>query len=554
LLRRNNFASADMWGWVLSFSSQIARLILIVLRILSGRRAYLALPAPYLEATRNDKDGGGRFEGRTITAAYTRTDRTEAKDVKMSNEGRISQVIGAVVDVVFDGKLPPILNALETENNGQRLVLEVAQHLGENAVRTIAMDSTEGLVRGAKVRDTGEAISVPVGVGTLGRIMNVIGEPVDEAGPIPHTAKRAIHQEAPPFTEQSTESEILETGIKVVDLLCPYVKGGKIGLFGGAGVGKTVLIMELINNIAKAHGGYSVFAGVGERTREGNDLYHEMIESGVNKHGGGEGSKAALVYGQMNEPPGARARVALSGLTVAEHFRDEGQDVLFFVDNIFRFTQAGSEVSALLGRIPSAVGYQPTLATDMGMMQERITTTTKGSITSVQAIYVPADDLTDPAPATSFSHLDATTTLNRAIAEKGIYPAVDPLDSTSRILDPRIIGDEHYKVAGQVQGILQRYKALQDIIAILGMDELSEEDKLVVARARKVERFLSQPFFVAEVFTGSPGKLVPLADTIKGFKGLVAGDYDHLPEAAFYMVGSMDEAIEKAERLAAEAA
>ncbi|WP_411819221.1 F0F1 ATP synthase subunit beta [Hyphococcus formosus] len=472
----------------------------------------------------------------------------------MSNEGRISQVIGAVVDVEFDGDLPGILNALETDNNGQRLVLEVAQHLGENTVRTIAMDSTEGLVRGAKVVDTGNAISVPVGDGTLGRIMNVIGEPVDEMGPIPHTAKRGIHQEAPPFIEQSTESEILETGIKVVDLLCPYVKGGKIGLFGGAGVGKTVLIMELINNIAKAHGGYSVFAGVGERTREGNDLYHEMIESGVNKEGGGEGSKAALVYGQMNEPPGARARVALSGLTVAEHFRDEGQDVLFFVDNIFRFTQAGSEVSALLGRIPSAVGYQPTLATDMGAMQERITTTTKGSITSVQAIYVPADDLTDPAPATSFSHLDATTVLNRAISEKGIYPAVDPLDSTSRILDPRVIGDEHYEVARDVQGILQRYKALQDIIAILGMDELSEEDKLVVARARKVERFLSQPFFVAEIFTGSPGKLVPLSETIKGFKGLVAGDYDHLPEAAFYMVGDINEALEKAERLAAEAA
>ncbi|WP_411818835.1 F0F1 ATP synthase subunit beta [Hyphococcus sp. DH-69] len=472
----------------------------------------------------------------------------------MSNEGRISQVIGAVVDVEFDGDLPGILNALETDNNGQRLVLEVAQHLGENTVRTIAMDSTEGLVRGAKVVDTGNAISVPVGDGTLGRIMNVIGEPVDEMGPIPHTAKREIHQEAPPFIEQSTESEILETGIKVVDLLCPYVKGGKIGLFGGAGVGKTVLIMELINNIAKAHGGYSVFAGVGERTREGNDLYHEMIESGVNKEGGGEGSKAALVYGQMNEPPGARARVALSGLTVAEHFRDEGQDVLFFVDNIFRFTQAGSEVSALLGRIPSAVGYQPTLATDMGAMQERITTTTKGSITSVQAIYVPADDLTDPAPATSFSHLDATTVLNRAISEKGIYPAVDPLDSTSRILDPRVIGDEHYEVARDVQGILQRYKALQDIIAILGMDELSEEDKLVVARARKVERFLSQPFFVAEIFTGSPGKLVPLSETIKGFKGLVAGDYDHLPEAAFYMVGDINEALEKAERLAAEAA
>ncbi len=472
----------------------------------------------------------------------------------MSKKGRISQVIGAVVDVEFDGELPGILNALETDNNGNRLVLEVAQHLGQNAVRTIAMDSTEGLVRGAPVTDTGEAISMPVGEGTLGRIMNVIGEPVDELGPIPHEQRRGIHQEAPPFTEQSTESEILETGIKVVDLLCPYAKGGKIGLFGGAGVGKTVIIMELINNIAKAHGGYSVFAGVGERTREGNDLYHEMIESGVNKEGGGEGSKAALVYGQMNEPPGARARVALSGLTVAEHFRNEGQDVLFFVDNIFRFTQAGSEVSALLGRIPSAVGYQPTLATDMGTMQERITTTTKGSITSVQAIYVPADDLTDPAPATSFSHLDATTVLNRAIAEKGIYPAVDPLDSTSRILDPRVIGEEHYQVARDVQGILQRYKSLQDIIAILGMDELSEEDKLVVARARKVERFLSQPFFVAEVFTGSPGKLVPLAETIKGFKGLVAGDYDHLPESAFYMVGSMDEAIEKAGELAAEAA
>ena len=477
----------------------------------------------------------------------------------MSNEGRISQVIGAVVDVEFDGELPGILNALETDNNGNRLVLEVAQHLGQNAVRTIAMDSSEGLVRGAKVVDTGEPISVPVGDGTLGRIMNVIGEPVDELGPIPHTKKRGIHQEAPPFIEQSTESAVLETGIKVVDLLCPYAKGGKIGLFGGAGVGKTVLIMELINNIAKAHGGYSVFAGVGERTREGNDLYWEMIESKVNvdpnEHGGKtEGSKAALVYGQMNEPPGARARVALSGLTVAEHFRDEGQDVLFFVDNIFRFTQAGSEVSALLGRIPSAVGYQPTLATDMGAMQERITTTTKGSITSVQAIYVPADDLTDPAPATSFAHLDATTVLNRAIAEKGIYPAVDPLDSTSRMLDPRIIGEEHYEVAGNVQRILQRYKALQDIIAILGMDELSEEDKLVVARARKVERFLSQPFHVAEIFTGSPGKLVSLADTIKGFKGLVEGEYDHLPEAAFYMVGSMDEAIEKAGKLAAEAA
>ena len=476
-----------------------------------------------------------------------------------SSTGRISQVIGAVVDVEFDGDLPGILNALETDNNGNRLVLEVAQHLGQNSVRTIAMDSTEGLVRGQSVTDTGVAIQVPVGEGTLGRIMNVIGEPVDDAGPIPHTKTRGIHQDAPPFVEQSTESEILETGIKVVDLLCPYAKGGKIGLFGGAGVGKTVLIMELINNIAKAHGGYSVFAGVGERTREGNDLYWEMIESKVNidpaeNDGKTDGSKAALVYGQMNEPPGARARVALSGLTVAENFRDEGQDVLFFVDNIFRFTQAGSEVSALLGRIPSAVGYQPTLATDMGALQERITTTTKGSITSVQAVYFPADDLTDPAPATSFAHLDATTVLNRAISEKGIYPAVDPLDSTSRILDPRIIGDEHYQVARDVQGILQRYKALQDIIAILGMDELSEEDKLVVARARKVERFLSQPFFVAEIFTGSPGKLVPLADTIKGFKDLVAGEYDHLPEAAFYMVGSMDEAMEKAAQLAADAA
>ncbi|WP_439530511.1 F0F1 ATP synthase subunit beta [Pannonibacter sp.] len=468
--------------------------------------------------------------------------------------GQITQVIGAVVDVKFDGHLPQILNSLETENQGARLVLEVAQHLGENTVRTIAMDSTEGLVRGQKVTDTGGSIAVPVGAGTLGRIMNVIGEPVDEAGPIVHDTKRGIHQEAPSFVEQSTEAEILVTGIKVVDLLAPYAKGGKIGLFGGAGVGKTVLIMELINNVAKAHGGYSVFAGVGERTREGNDLYWEMIESGVNKEGGGEGSKAALVYGQMNEPPGARARVALTGLTVAEHFRDQGQDVLFFVDNIFRFTQAGSEVSALLGRIPSAVGYQPTLATDMGTMQERITTTTKGSITSVQAVYVPADDLTDPAPASTFAHLDATTVLNRSIAEKGIYPAVDPLDSTSRMLDARIIGDEHYNVARQVQQTLQRYKALQDIIAILGMDELSEEDKLTVARARKIERFLSQPFFVAEVFTGSPGKLVALEDTIKGFKGLVSGDYDHLPEAAFYMVGNIQEAIEKAQRLAAEAA
>jgi F-type H+-transporting ATPase subunit beta len=468
-------------------------------------------------------------------------------------EGRISQVIGAVVDVQFDGHLPEILNALETENQGNRLVLEVAQQLGENTVRCIAMDTSEGLVRGQRVRDTGAPIRVPVGAGTLGRIMNVIGEPVDEAGPVPAEDLRAIHQPAPSYADQATEAEILVTGIKVVDLLAPYAKGGKIGLFGGAGVGKTVLIMELINNVAKAHGGYSVFAGVGERTREGNDLYHEMIESGVNKHGGGEGSKCALVYGQMNEPPGARARVALTGLTVAEHFRDQGQDVLFFVDNIFRFTQAGSEVSALLGRIPSAVGYQPTLATDMGNLQERITTTTKGSITSVQAIYVPADDLTDPAPATSFAHLDATTVLSRSIAEKGIYPAVDPLDSTSRMLSANILGEEHYNVARQVQQVLQRYKALQDIIAILGMDELSEEDKLSVARARKIERFLSQPFFVAEVFTGSPGKLVALEDTIKGFKGLVEGKYDHLPEAAFYMVGTIEEAIEKAQRLAASA-
>ena len=468
--------------------------------------------------------------------------------------GRIRQVTGAVVDVQFDGDLPAILNALETDNQGNRLVLEVAQHLGENTVRTIAMDATEGLVRGQSVKDTGRPIAVPVGDATLGRIMNVIGEPVDEAGPIAADDLRPIHAPAPEYVEQSTESEILETGIKVVDLLAPYAKGGKIGLFGGAGVGKTVLIMELINNIARAHGGYSVFAGVGERTREGNDLYHEMIESNVNKdpkkEGSAAGSKCALVYGQMNEPPGARARVALSGLTVAEYFRDQGQDVLFFVDNIFRFTQAGSEVSALLGRIPSAVGYQPTLATDMGALQERITTTQKGSITSVQAIYVPADDLTDPAPATSFAHLDATTVLSRSIAEKGIYPAVDPLDSTSRMLDPRVIGDEHYEVARRVQEILQRYKSLQDIIAILGMDELSEEDKLTVARARKIERFLSQPFFVAEVFTGSPGKLVPLADTIKAFKGLCNGDYDHLPEQAFYMVGTIEEAIAKAEKLA----
>ena len=472
--------------------------------------------------------------------------------------GRVAQVIGAVVDVEFDGNLPEILNALETENNGNRLVLEVAQHLGENTVRTIAMDLTEGLVRGQPVRDTGGPIEVPVGDGTLGRIMNVIGEPIDEVGPIEYTQKRGIHQPAPPYVEQNPESQILVTGIKVIDLLAPYARGGKIGLFGGAGVGKTVLIQELINNVAKAHGGYSVFAGVGERTREGNDLYHEMIESGVNKDphengGSTAGSKAALVYGQMNEPPGARARVALTGLTIAENFRDQGQDVLFFVDNIFRFTQAGSEVSALLGRIPSAVGYQPTLATDMGAMQERITTTTKGSITSVQAIYVPADDLTDPAPATSFAHLDATTVLNRAISEKGIYPAVDPLDSTSRMLSPMIIGEEHYSTARRVQQILQKYKSLQDIIAILGMDELSEEDKLTVARARKIERFLSQPFFVAEVFTGSPGQLVPLEDTIRSFKGLVEGEYDHLPEAAFYMVGSIDQAIEKAQKLATQA-
>ncbi|HWK87376.1 MAG TPA: F0F1 ATP synthase subunit beta [Xanthobacteraceae bacterium] len=468
--------------------------------------------------------------------------------------GRITQVIGAVVDVQFDGHLPEILNALETKNGDQRLVLEVAQHLGESTVRTIAMDTSEGLVRGQEVADTGAPISVPVGEGMLGRIINVVGDPVDEAGPLKAEGKRAIHQPTPSYTDQSTEAEILVTGIKVIDLLAPYAKGGKIGLFGGAGVGKTVLIQELINNVAKAHGGYSVFAGVGERTREGNDLYHEFIESGVNKKGGGQGSKCALVYGQMNEPPGARMRVALSGLTVAEHFRDQGQDVLFFVDNIFRFTQAGSEVSALLGRIPSAVGYQPTLATDMGALQERITTTQKGSITSVQAIYVPADDLTDPAPATSFAHLDATTVLSRGIAEKGIYPAVDPLDSTSRMLSPLVVGEEHYGVARQVQQILQRYKALQDIIAILGMDELSEEDKLAVARARKIERFLSQPFHVAEVFTGSPGKFVELADTIKSFKGLCEGKYDHLPEAAFYMVGSIEEAVEKGKKLAAEAA
>ena len=468
-------------------------------------------------------------------------------------KGSIAQVIGAVVDVQFDGKLPDILNALETDNNGNRLVLEVAQHLGENTVRTIAMDSTEGLVRGQPVKDLGEPITVPVGPETLGRIMNVVGEPIDERGPIEAKARNPIHAPAPEFVDQSTEAEILVTGIKVIDLLCPYTKGGKIGLFGGAGVGKTVLIQELINNIAKLFGGYSVFAGVGERTREGNDLYYEMQDAKVIDLDGE--SRATLVYGQMNEPPGARARVALTGLAQAEYFRDEeGKDVLFFVDNIFRFTQAGSEVSALLGRIPSAVGYQPTLATDMGQLQERITSTNKGSITSVQAIYVPADDLTDPAPATSFAHLDATTVLNRAIAEKGIYPAIDPLDSTSRILDPMIIGEEHYGVARGVQEILQRYKELQDIIAILGMDELSEDDKLAVARARKVERFLSQPFDVAEVFTGSPGVQVKLDDTIKGFKDLISGEYDHLPEQAFYMVGSMDEAVKKAEAMLADAA
>tara|TARA_R110000787_G_scaffold16622_42_gene51415 strand:- start:573 stop:1994 length:1422 start_codon:yes stop_codon:yes gene_type:complete len=467
-----------------------------------------------------------------------------------NNVGTISQVTGAVVDVRFaGGELPAIMNALETTNDGKRLVLEVAQHLGENMVRTIAMDATEGLVRGQEVTDNGSPIQVPVGPGTLGRIINVIGEPIDERGPIDTDKTLPIHRSAPTFDEQSTETEILSTGIKVVDLIAPYAKGGKIGLFGGAGVGKTVLIMELINNVAKGHGGYSVFAGVGERTREGNDLYHEMMESGVIVPDGD--SKAALVYGQMNEPPGARARVALSGLTLAEYFRDEeGQDVLFFVDNIFRFTQAGSEVSALLGRIPSAVGYQPTLATDMGALQERITSTKKGSITSVQAIYVPADDLTDPAPATSFAHLDATTVLSRQIAELGIYPAVDPLDSTSRMLDPRIIGEEHYSVATKVQQVLQGYKSLQDIIAILGMDELSEEDKLTVARARKIQRFLSQPFHVAEVFTGSPGVLVSLEETIRGFKGIVEGEYDHLPESAFYMVGTIDDAIAKAKKMA----
>ena len=471
----------------------------------------------------------------------------------MIKKGRITQIIGAVVDVNFEGDLPEIYTALEANNSGSKLILEVAQHLGENDVRTIAMDATEGLKRGDEVINTGSPISVPVGPETLGRIINVVGESIDEKGDVKTKEKWPIHRPAPKFTDQATETEQLVTGIKVIDLLAPYAKGGKIGLFGGAGVGKTVTIMELINNIAKAHGGFSVFAGVGERTREGNDLYHEMIESGVIKTDG-KGSKAALVYGQMNEPPGARARVALTGLTVAEYFRDkEGQDVLFFVDNIFRFTQAGSEVSALLGRIPSAVGYQPTLATDMGNLQERITSTDKGSITSVQAIYVPADDLTDPAPATSFSHLDATTVLSRQIAEIGIYPAVDPLDSTSRILDPRVVGEEHYRVARDVQRILQAYKSLQDIIAILGMDELSEEDKLTVARARKIQRFLSQPFFVAEVFTGSPGKLVDLDATIKGFDAICKGEYDHLPEAAFYMVGGIEEVIEKAEKLTKDA-
>ena len=466
-----------------------------------------------------------------------------------TNIGEIKQILGAVIDVSFKDQLPEILNALTVEHENKELVLEVAQHLGENTVRTIAMDSTDGLVRGQKVNDTGKPITVPVGPETLGRILNVVGEPIDERGSIKTELKSPIHKSAPEFIDQSTETEILVTGIKVVDLLAPYSKGGKIGLFGGAGVGKTVLIMELINNIAKGHGGYSVFAGVGERTREGNDLYHEMMESGVIKLDSND-SKAALVYGQMNEPPGARARVALTGLTLAEYFRDEeGQDVLFFVDNIFRFTQAGSEVSALLGRIPSAVGYQPTLSTDMGALQERITSTNKGSITSVQAIYVPADDLTDPAPATSFAHLDATTVLSRQIAELGIYPAVDPLDSTSRVLDPRVVGEEHYNVTRKVQETLQQYKSLQDIIAILGMDELSEEDQLVVSRARKIQRFLSQPFHVAEVFTGTPGVFVNLDDTIKGFKGLVEGKFDDLPESAFYMVGTIEEALEKAKKM-----
>ncbi len=489
---------------------------------------------------------------------------TAAEDIRpttaTNNVGTIAQVIGAVVDVHFPENLPAILSALETDNNGTRLVLEVAQHLGENTVRTIAMDTTEGLTRGQTVTDTGNQIQVPVGPATLGRILNVVGEPIDERGPVATDLRAPIHAKAPEFIEQSTESAILVTGIKVIDLLAPYAKGGKIGLFGGAGVGKTVLIQELINNIAKGHGGTSVFAGVGERTREGNDLYHEFLDAGViakDAEGNAisEGSKVALVYGQMNEPPGARARVALSGLAIAEYFRDqEGQDVLFFVDNIFRFTQAGAEVSALLGRIPSAVGYQPTLSTDMGALQERITSTNKGSITSVQAVYVPADDLTDPAPATSFAHLDATTVLNRAISELGIYPAVDPLDSTSRVLEPRVVGQEHYETARAVQAILQKYKSLQDIIAILGMDELSEEDKLTVARARKIQKFLSQPFHVAEVFTGISGKFVQIEDTVKSFKAVVEGEYDHLPENAFYMVGGIDEAVEKAKKLAAEAA
>jgi F-type H+-transporting ATPase subunit beta len=478
----------------------------------------------------------------------------EVKNTQQA-KGKVTQVLGAVVDVKFDDNMPAILSALKMTNEGKDLILEVAQHLGENTVRAIAMDSTEGLVRGQEVISTGAPIAMPVGAGTLGRILNVVGEPIDELGPVKTEHYLPIHREAPKFIDQSTEAEILITGIKVIDLLAPYAKGGKIGLFGGAGVGKTVTIQELINNVAMQHGGMSVFAGVGERTREGNDLYHEMIEAGVIKKGAAPGSKVALVYGQMNEPPGARARVALSGLTIAEYFRDqEGQDVLFFVDNIFRFTQAGAEVSALLGRIPSAVGYQPTLATEMGALQERITSTTKGSITSVQAVYVPADDLTDPAPAASFAHLDATTVLSRQIAELGIYPAVDPLDSTSRMMDPRVVGEEHYNVARAVQKTLQTYKALQDIIAILGMDELSEEDKLVVARARKIQRFLSQPFHVAEVFTGSPGVFVQLQDTIKGFKGIVNGEYDHLPEAAFYMVGTIEEAVEKAKKMAAKAA
>ncbi|MEZ5687859.1 MAG: F0F1 ATP synthase subunit beta [Caenibius sp.] len=479
--------------------------------------------------------------------------------LNQTTNGTISQVIGAVVDVTFEGELPAILTALETDNGGSKLVLEVAQHLGENTVRCIAMDGTDGLTRGQPVSNTGSQISVPVGPKTLGRIMNVVGEAIDERGPIGSDMSAPIHAEAPLFVDQATDAAILVTGIKVIDLLAPYAKGGKIGLFGGAGVGKTVLIQELINNIAKGHGGVSVFAGVGERTREGNDLYHEFLDAGViakdaDGNATSEGSKVALVFGQMNEPPGARARVALSGLTMAEYFRDqEGQDVLFFVDNIFRFTQAGAEVSALLGRIPSAVGYQPTLSTDMGQLQERITSTTKGSITSVQAIYVPADDLTDPAPATSFAHLDATTTLSRAISELGIYPAVDPLDSTSRVLEPRVVGNEHYETARKVQETLQKYKSLQDIIAILGMDELSEEDKLTVARARKIQRFLSQPFHVAEVFTGIPGKFVQIEDTIKSFKAVVDGEYDHLPEAAFYMVGGIDEAVEKAKKLAEDA-